>query len=556
MAIDLSSMLLLIPLAPLLLLVAMALPGRRVGVARLAPVAVLPAVVVALGVPVGSVQPLPGAPWAAGFGLDEPGRWLLLLGAVVWGCAAWFATGWFREAGRMPLFMAFFLAAMAGFFGLVIARDLPTFYLFFALMGFAGYGLVVHDGSWAARRAGRLYLAMLMLGEISLFAGVALAASQAGELVMPGFGGEWRPTVPTLALLAVGFAIKAGVLGLHAWLPVAHPAAPVPASAVLSGLMIKAGVLGWWRVWPEGAAPAGSGEVAAAVMALGVAAALYGAVVGVWQGRAKTVLAFSSVSQIGWLTLLTGVAMVGGGKAPLIQAVLLFFLAHHALAKAALFLGAGLCLRARGVMARRIWWGLWLPALALAGAPLTSGLLAKEAVETALEARGLYDGLGPWLLAASLGTTLLMGRFLWLLYPRGEPTPAAVPGPWRPWAVLTGAGLVLPWVAGAMLPAFPDAIPQPGGALPSLGILLAGGGVVVTLVRWPRERLLRRLARLRRAVAVWRRQRERRLRHWWRRGQTRALARERQLQEWPLVGRGLMLLGVLLWLTGMLEGIR
>ena len=97
--------------------------------------------------------------------------------------------------------------------------------------------------------------------------------------------------------MAFGFGIKAGALALHFWLPLAHPAAPVPASAVLSGAMIKAGLLGWLRFLPLGYAAlpaAGLGLVG-----VGLAAALIGAAAGALQRNPKTVLAWSSVARWG-----------------------------------------------------------------------------------------------------------------------------------------------------------------------------------------------------------------------------------------------------------------
>ena len=556
----------LVPGVPLLMLLALGYPAWRNRVVAMVPWAALPGLLVAVWLPSGVVLPLPGAPWQAALGLDEVGRGLLLVSAVVWGLSGWFARGWLHGDGRAALFMAFWLAAMAGQLGLLLARDLPTFYLFFALMGFAAYGLVVHEGSWVARRAGRLYLAMLMVGEVCLFAGVALVASRAEDLLFPGLGGEWTASAMALLLFATGFGIKAGVLGLHGWLPVAHPAAPVPASAVLSGLLIKAGLVGWWRVLPPEPATVVPGGVAELVMFMGIAAALYGALAGLWQVRAKTVLAFSSVSQMGWLTLLAGVALRHPGEGTAL-AVLLLFVGQHALAKAALFLGVGLLGRVSAVRRGTVWWGLWLPALALAGAPLTGGFLAKESLSALLRAGGDYSTVAPWLLLASLLSTLLMGRLLWMTWPRrssgaDKPTSDAghVAGLWLPWFGMVVLAAIGPWLwltFGGFLPGVGYTAPvarQTGAVLEGLVVLLIGGAAVGILIRHPLGRLVEGGRHWRLVIRVGRRRWERRLRHWWRRGQTQSLRRERQLQDWPVVGRGLMLLAVVLWLGLLVEG--
>jgi formate hydrogenlyase subunit 3/multisubunit Na+/H+ antiporter MnhD subunit len=105
---------------------------------------------------------------------------------------------------------------------------------------------------------------------------------------------------PALLLLLVGFGIKAGALSLHFWLPLAHPAAPVPASAVLSGAMLKAGLLGWIRFLPLGEAAMPLSGVT--LVSAGLGAAVLGTFVGVVQNDPKTVLAYSSISQMGIIT--------------------------------------------------------------------------------------------------------------------------------------------------------------------------------------------------------------------------------------------------------------
>eukprot|EP01035_Chromulina_nebulosa_P057631 gene57631-78962_t len=125
---------------------------------------------------------------------------------------------------------------MAGNLGLVLAQDAASFYVFFALMSFASYGLVVHSRTPEALHAGRVYLALVVLGELALFAAIALAWQAAGSLNFADIGpalavSPWRDAV--IGLTLVGFGIKVGALPLHVWLPLAHPVAPTPASAVL-----------------------------------------------------------------------------------------------------------------------------------------------------------------------------------------------------------------------------------------------------------------------------------------------------------------------------------
>ena len=555
-------LLLLAPVAPLAMLLALARPGSREKLVRAAPWAALPTLLLGLLLP-GDVQlDLPGTWWQAGLILDDVARFFLVVNALLWLLSGIFATAWFRgdpmsHHQRDHLFMAFYLAAMAGHFGLTLALDIPTFYLCFALMGFSTYGLVVHDGTWSSRRAGRLYLFMLMIGELGLFGGVALAATQSTSMVLPGLGGSWVPGFPAVMLFAAGFGIKAGMLGGHGWLPLAHPAAPVPASAVLSAVMIKAGLFGWLRLTPleSGWTATWSEPFFSVLMLLGGFAAVYAAVVGLWQKKPKTILAYSSVSQMGWLTLLLGTYLAHPGQNGLGQSALLLFILHHALAKGALFLGVGMLQRNMGVYRRLAWWLLLPPAAALAGMPATSGILAKYVLETMVGFQESVPFLKPMLFLATLGTTLLMGRFLLAAAHHGPDAKKVEVSInlslWLPWLFLLGLSATLPWFW--LLYAFPDEAVAWIGAVWSIEVLLKAlsplllcGFFVGMVIRRPRPRASAFGTALLTGQRIWRRQQERCLRRWWRQQQTAALHFERRLQQWPMAGRALILLAALL----------
>lgn len=431
-------------LLPLLAVPLLLFPASRAMALRLAPAAPLPALLLAIGSPEFQLD-LPAVLLGTTLGLDATGRLFLLFTALVWLLAGSFARGWLRDDAGKIRFWAFFLAAQAGNIGVCLAMDAASFYLLFALMTFAAYGLVVHSGTAEAVRAGRVYLTMAVLGEALLIAGMLLAVGAAGSLRLDDLA--VAPLSPSAAaLLIAGFGIKVGVPLLHMWLPLAHPVAPVPASAVLSGVMLKAGLLGWLRFLPLGtqALP----EAATLLMVAGLAATFLGVGAGLAQRNPKVLLAYSSISQMGFMTLGVGAGLAAPTAWPqLLPAVALYAL-HHALAKSALFLGAGL-LRVHGATPVRLA-ALALPALALAGAPLTSGMLAKTNLKRALAALDTpWPGLLTTLLPlAALGTAVLMARLLWLVWQkyraktRGDAARAA-PGLTAPWllAVLASTGL-------------------------------------------------------------------------------------------------------------------
>lgn len=293
-------------LLPLLIVPLLLFPASRAMGLRLAPWAPLAGLMLALTAPADPHLDLLGT----SLGLDDTGRLFLLFTALVWLLAGWFAHGWLRDDAGKHRFWAFFLAAQAGNIGVCLALDAASFYLLFALMTFAAYGLVVHSGTVEALRAGRMYLTMAVLGEALLVAGMLLAVDAAdthrlADLAASPLAG------PAAVLLIAGFGIKVGVPLLHMWLPLAHPVAPVPASAVLSGVMLKAGLLGWLRFLPLGthALP----EAGAVLMVAELAAMFLGVGAGLAQRNPKVLLAYSSVSQMGFMTLGVGAGLAAAG---------------------------------------------------------------------------------------------------------------------------------------------------------------------------------------------------------------------------------------------------
>jgi hydrogenase-4 component B len=435
------------------------------------------AIALALGMGPGSLE-LSWLLLGSTFGLDSLGRVLLGLAGILWLAAA---------LGSLPLlsgehgrrYAACFLLTMSGNMGLLVSQDIAGFYCWFALMTFAAYGLVLHDGTGEARRAGRAYLVLAVAGELLLVAGLFTLAAQAGNPTvaeLPAVYGELPHPGVTAVLILAGFAVKMGVVPLHVWLPLAHPAAPVPASAVLSGVMLKAGLIGWVRLLP--AESMNLPQPGLVLAALGLAAAFLAALVGCLQERPKTVLAYSSVSQMGLLALLVGLLLADFGEREVMLAAIGLFAMHHGLAKGALFLAVPVLKaghRATALLSL-------LPAVALVGAPLTSGAAAKAVLKDAVP-----DSLVLWVSLTSVTTGLIMIRFLVLTWPRGKPHDLPGPTILIAWLAVLAASLLVPWLlaGGAWL----DYTLQAGSLLDALWPLAAS--VVLALLagawrgRWP-----------------------------------------------------------------------
>jgi len=372
------------------------------------------------------------------YALDTTGKTFMLLAALLWSVSGVYARSYFNQTQKQVRFYRYFLLAMAGNFILILAQDPLSFYFGFALMSFSSYGLVVFKKSAIAVRAGVVYIALVLLGEVMLFAAL-LMATQTAESTMFSVIRESVIQSPNhnviIFLTLIGFGIKVGILGLHVWLPLAYSAAPAPASAVLSGTMINAGILGWLRFLPLGetALP----DWGTGIIILGLAAAFYGVGIGLTQRDPKTILAYSSISQMGVITILLGLGILAPQMWPLILPGIAFYALHHGLSKGALFLGADLCGSKQHRDRRRIWLGLWLPALALSGAPLTSGVIAKHLAKSyALHSPAPWETLLPLLLSISaVATALLMARLLYLLRPSA-----------KPYGSIPTYGLVWPWI--------------------------------------------------------------------------------------------------------------
>lgn len=343
--------------------------------------------------------------------LDDLGRPLVGLAAVLYGLALAFVP---RAKTRRPeVLTAFLLVCLVGNVGVFVADDVVTFYLCFTLVSFVGYAAVIHTGTSFSRRAGNVYLVLTVLGEAAVLGALLLVSAAGATRVadVPAAVAASPSGGLVVALLIAGFGVKAGTVPLHVWLPLAHPAAPTPASAVLSGVMLKAGLIGWLRFLPLGE---GEGEPGwgALLLVLALVGGFLAVPAGLLQDDPKVVLAYSSISQMGFITALVGVALLEPEVAPACALAAVVYAVHHGLVKGALFLGVQ-AWDAERLPRRVVALGFAVAGASLAGLPFTSGFVAKyvakEAVGDAVvpfTALPLADVL-PFI---GLGSTLLMVR--------------------------------------------------------------------------------------------------------------------------------------------------
>jgi formate hydrogenlyase subunit 3/multisubunit Na+/H+ antiporter MnhD subunit len=313
---------LLLPASMALACISASARARMPDLLVLAPLPALAAALFALGSP-----PLVLDAEDLRFTLDLTPASAMLLGAtsLLWSLAGAYAASYLREDAGKGRFAVSWLLTLTGSLGVFLAADLATFYLMFALVSLAAYGLVVQDGTARARRAGVIYLVLAVLGEICLLLAFALmhSATPGDSLAIHDVVAA-LPAAPgrhlIVTLLILGFGLKAGLV----------PAAPMPASAVLSGAIIKAGIIGLIRFLPFGESLPGWGE---ALTVIGLFTAFYGVAIGITQSNPKTVLAYSSVSQMGVTAAVLGLALAAGNVGwPQLAA---FYAVHHVLAKGA-----------------------------------------------------------------------------------------------------------------------------------------------------------------------------------------------------------------------------
>jgi len=358
------------------------------------------------------------------------GFFLMLLGSVSAGISV-YATGYFRDeaAGRLALIGLQYHVFLASMAFVILADDAYLFMVAWETMALSSYFLVTTDHKLpAVRSAGFLYLLIAHLGALAILLCFGVMHGGHGDYTFDALrSAELDPRWATVAFLLAffGFGAKAGMIPLHAWLPEAHPAAPSPVSALMSGIMLKTAIYGMVRViydliggvrWEWGML----------VLAIGAATTLFGVLYALMQHDLKRLLAYHSVENIGIILLGLGMSMVfigfghpAAGVLGLIAA--LYHTLNHAVFKGLLFLGAGSILHATGLRNLNHMGGLirkmpgtafyfLIGALAISALPPLNGFVSEWLIfQTALQAPVLQNGVVRSLLPLFAATLALAG---------------------------------------------------------------------------------------------------------------------------------------------------
>lgn len=434
----------LLVVVPLLALLAAVPLGRRA--ARLMPLMalVMPALALWLVAEIsvdGPQQRILGG-WLPPLGIalraDGLSAAMLLLTAVLGATAGLFSMALYPprggdETAASGTFWALFFSLWAAMNVIFLSGDLFNLYVAIELLTIAAVGLAALGSLAAAMR----YMVFALLGSLAYLLGVVLVYARYGTLDLALLGSlvEAEPaTFLAAGLMTAGLLVKTALFPLHGWLPPAHGSAPAPASALLSGLVVKASFYILARLWFDLMPPLATEAFVQATAVLGALAILAGSVMAIRAERLKLVIAYSTVAQLGYLFLIWPLAGGAAGEMPWAAGAWTGGMVHaiaHGLAKAAMFLAAGLMIEALGHdrlddlkgLGRALpltTFSFGLAAVSLMGLPPSGGFIAKWLLLTSAFASGQLVWAAVMLLGGLLAAIYLF-RPLNRMFDKADP---------------------------------------------------------------------------------------------------------------------------------------
>ncbi|MDD8025273.1 MAG: NADH-quinone oxidoreductase subunit M [Acidobacteriota bacterium] len=288
-----------------------------------------------------------GEPLGIQIAVDGFSLFMLTVVALVSACVGLYSISYMEHYGAKANYYALLLMMVAGMNGLLLVTDLFQIYIFLEVAAVASYALVAFGREQAELEAAFKYLMLSVVASAAVMIAIALLYGLTGSLSFTGVAEGLRQLdakaagAIASALFLMGFGLKAALVPFHAWLPDAHPSAPAPISAILSGLLIKvSGVYAMTRIFFHvfGLTPA----LSDVLMWTGTVSIVVAALLALKQRDMKRMLAYSSISQVGYVVLGIGIGTplgIAGG---------LFHLLNHAVAKSLLFLTSGSVQQATG----------------------------------------------------------------------------------------------------------------------------------------------------------------------------------------------------------------
>lgn len=327
-----------------------------------------------------------------GFVLDGFRSVYTLTAALMWMMTTVFSKEYFKHYHNRNRYYLFMLLTLGATMGVFLSADLYTTFIFFEMMSFTSYVWVAHDERKASLRAAETYLSVAVIGGMVMLMGLFLLYHELGTLEIAALL-RLAKACPDKTLLYVaggcitlGFGAKAGVFPLHIWLPKAHPVAPAPASALLSGILTKSGIFGMIVVSCN--LLYGDGDWGSVILLLGCITMFGGAFLALFSVDLKRTLACSSMSQIGFVTVGIGMQGLLGEENTMAAMGTLLHMVNHSLIKLVLFMAAGVVfmnvhmlnlneIRGFGRKKPLLHFIFLMGALGIGGIPLWNGYISK-----------------------------------------------------------------------------------------------------------------------------------------------------------------------------------
>ncbi len=285
---------------------------------------------------------------------DIWGSFMALLASFMWFLATVFSLTYMSHEHNRNRYYSFLLLTLGACMGVFLSGDLFSLFVFFEMMSLTSYVLVIHAQTDVAMAAGRNYLFLSVFGGLMILTGTILLFQQTGTTaltpLLTSMGTSDTLSFVIAGFLIIGFGIKAGMVPLHIWLPKAHPVAPAPASALLSGIMIKTGAYGIIRVINLIMTPSGGEEkhlwataqtLGLTIIWLAIVTMFAGALMALFQTNIKRVLAYSSISQMGYILMGVGCAAYLGFEGPMGFGGFSYHILNHAFFKTGMFMMVG-----------------------------------------------------------------------------------------------------------------------------------------------------------------------------------------------------------------------
>lgn len=379
-------------------------------------------------------------PFIPTFNADPLSVIFVVLAAFLWVVVSIYSPKYMEHEGKAWSFQICTLLTLFAVLGIFLAGDLLTMLFFFELMTISSYFWVIHRWNKEAIKAGYFYLFFSIVGGLLVALGIVMMG--AATDVLPNIGsGMVTPLNPQLfgisiAIFVVGFGIKAGMVPLHLWLPHAHSVAPTPGSALLSGLIIKVGAYGLIRTgeFAGWGVKLGLGVtwLGTTLIILGTCTMLLGVLSALIQSNGKKLLAYHSISQMGYIILGLGVALYLGSEGGYGLSGSIYHIINHALFKVALFLGVGVIYIHTGETDLYKLGGLWkrfpvtailmlLAVLGITGAPGLNGYASKSLLHHGVSLAAEVGA--PWLiwveglfLVVGVGTAASFSKLYYLIF--------------------------------------------------------------------------------------------------------------------------------------------